>query len=529
MRRDHLLLITLDDDVLQAIFDEFNYILRYDNKVPVIRPRLLPLSCTCKRLREMLAPSIFKQVTNQRPFVRVSEANEFWPTTIWKFIETVSINDEQWSMNFETIAFIIPQLPNLKRVSFRMDQPPPKMLLNAIALAGISILELADVRLDGPALTEIFSHTKLTHLISTVGRRRPMDLNAADELKHTSDILSIVSKTLVYLKISGDLVSFETLARLDWPCLCTLTLIDHIPYGKVIPLPTVIARMPCLRNLHYNFGAVSTGRRIPPIIFWYDGQGSAPLAVTHPHLKSLSLSNIYPAEHTLDHLPQSLRSLRILALRERTRQDLSGPWYPFSPLREEDAFRIIAKAAFLPDLVDLALTLQGLPTPAVIEAVAKSCPGLRFLEISQGDFELHCAESPYSIESLAEPLACLHHLHELRISVGFGSQLTSSLYRGLKDKTPLYRRMEMAGSIFAQKLTNLNTISFSFGNDGCYYRFQEYVVWCRYSIVSGVDGKPPVALADLECLYETSSEPDNNLCGFASKRLPLNATDGSMS
>ncbi|RDB18436.1 hypothetical protein Hypma_000349 [Hypsizygus marmoreus] len=519
MATKSLSLAALDRDVLHTIFDEVNYMLRFDQGIIAVRLGLLPLSGTCKRLREIIAPSIFRRVRNLTRYIYQGDhipGNDYWPPSIWKYIEIVYIygRSAREIETFEVFAPIIPQLPYLKQVHFQIDATPPEVLLRATAAAGISSLEFTHVRLDGPPLTDIFSRLKLTHLLLTVSGWRPRDLNAPEELKYVAHILPMLSTTLTYLKISGDLLGFETLARLDWPCLSTLTLIDRIPDGQHMPLPTVISHMPRLRNLHYNFSATSE-KRIPPIIYWPDSLGAPSLSVTHPQLVSLSMSNIHPTEHALDKLPESLRSLRILALRERGQQSLEGPWYPFSPLRETDALQIIAKAALLPDLIDLSLTLVDLPSPTVIEAIAKSCPGLQFLEISQGDYEHNHTESPYLLESLAKSLAQMRHLRELRISVGFGPQYIGSRFRGLLDKTPLYDRMDTAANIFAQRLENLSVLSFSFANDGDYGGLEGHVIWYRYGIVSGVDGRPPVAKWDLAFPYEVSSEPDSRICGFA--------------
>ncbi|RDB15559.1 hypothetical protein Hypma_004142 [Hypsizygus marmoreus] len=517
MTKDVPTLATLDNDVLFTVFDALKYTLRYDRSVTSTTPCLLPLSSTCKRLRATIAPSIFQRLTNERGMWSECSDNDFWPSTIWKYIETVVVCGDTRSpraMAHEVVASILPKLPSLKRFSFQMESAPPVVLLNAIAVIEIAALEFTNVRLDGPPLTDTFSRLRLTHLLLTASPWRLENLNSTAERKNVADILSTLSNTLVYLKVSGNFISFKTLARLDWPFLQTLTLIDRIPNEIVIPIPTVISQMPHLRNLHYNFGATSE-TYIPPIVYWPENHASASLAATHPCMQSLSLSNICPAEHIMDHLPHGLRSLRILALRERGQQSLLPPWYPFSPLRKEDALRIIARAALLPYLVDLALTLVDLPSPNVLDAVAKSCPKLRILEVSKGDFELEEGDSPYLIQHLIEPLAQLEDLRELRISIGFGSQYIGSPFRGLKDKTPLYRRMDAAGNMFAKMLPKLNFLSFSFGNDGHYSELPDHVIWYKYGIVNGVDGNPPVALLDIESGCEASSEPDDKtLCGF---------------
>ncbi|RDB27536.1 hypothetical protein Hypma_003788 [Hypsizygus marmoreus] len=517
MQSNSVTFSTLNYDILHAICDELIYLYSYQRSFVCRPPCLLPLSMTCRRIRELLAPSIFREVRNRRRLLCNTDDypdNTVWPRNIWKHIELVVLENEgKYSMDIVTVASMIPQLPRLKQVRFEMDVAPPEVLLHATAIAGIRSLVFTKIRLDGPPLTDVFSKSKLTNLLLTVGPYRPRNLDAPCELDHVAGILSILSKTLIYLKISGDLVSFKTLADLDWPCLRTLTLIDHVPYGQVMPLPLVISHMPLLLNLHYNFGATSLGR-IPPIVFWFENQDFASLANTHPCLKSLSMSNVYPPEHTLDELPEGLRSLRILALREQNRETLRGPWYPFSPLREDDAFRILANASLLPNLIDLALTLEDLPSPVLLKAVTEACPRLCNLEISQGLFERKQVESPYSTESLAEPLIRLRFLCDLRISIGFGKQYTGSVFYGLRDKTPLLLRMEAAAQVFACKLTHLNSVSFSFENDGLYAGLRELVIWYRYRITNGGDGKPLIVKPDIETMYQASSEPGPKICGF---------------
>ncbi|KAF5371875.1 hypothetical protein D9615_009582 [Tricholomella constricta] len=373
------------------------------------------------------------------------------------------------------------------------------LLFSTSTISQLKTLELSGSRLDGPSLVHAFSRLRhLSSLIVTIYDERPSDINIVEEHKNIANILQTLGPTLSHLTVAGDLIEFETLATIKWPQLRTLRLVNHVPHGKIIPLPIVVSQMPLLRTLGYDFCAGVEHR--DATIFCHDGEGNLPrLSSVLPGLTSLSISNVQSEDRIVEQLPLSLQALRVVARRD--------PWYPtrksdpyrwhYSSLNEIDTFRWIDAAAKLAYLVELALTLENAPSPTVLAAIASACPQLRILELEQARFEKNYRMSPYTTESLVEALIQLHDLRDLRITMEIGvhnppvrKQSYPPSYASIRAaKRSL---LQEDGLLFAKALRSLESISFLYHNETLSLsRLDRHSVWYKMDVVRGRTGQPP--------------------------------------
>ncbi|RDB24615.1 hypothetical protein Hypma_008239 [Hypsizygus marmoreus] len=469
---------------------------------------IFTLSLVSTTLREITAPLLFKHVKNRRNW-RTTSTNppigEVWPATIWKYIARVDVYDRlspMWpvgDVDFGPLALTLPQLQALRHVCFELEGSPPNILLSAIASARyLNCLEFKNARFDGPSVVQHFSHMPLESLKISIGHIRDENIDVEQEEANVAEILTVLAEQLVHLEISGDLVPFRVLRDAQWPNLLTLLYTDHVPFGDIIPLPAVTSRMPRLQTLGYNFAAAARWYK-PGFTFCPKHAVLSPLlSDTQPHLQVLTMSNIVSDDTIFDQLPPGLRVLRVLALRDDLRysagENKTMPFYPYFPITHRDAYRILDKASQLHHLVELAITLEDCPSPNLMSAVAQSCPGLCILELTQGRYDLNEEESPYTIQSLAQPLMAMKSLHDLRITVWFGEQSAGVRTHATNPEVKI--QIEAAAQVFAEILPQLATISFSFTNLTRYDNTCHPLTWYHVIVRDRLEGCAPVTQFD---------------------------------
>ncbi|RDB26957.1 hypothetical protein Hypma_004996, partial [Hypsizygus marmoreus] len=367
-------------------------------------------------------------------------------------------------INMRALELVLPKLSALNHIRFELAaSPPADLLLSAAAVSTLDAVEFHTARFDGPSLAPTFSQfSQLRSLTLFIGQYRMRDLNQKQELENIKATLNELAGTLVELEMSGDLVGMTTLSTISWPRLRKLVLTNHIPFGKTIPLTTMVAQMSCLRTLGLNFAAVFAWADMTPIKFCFDLDGvpSPPLPSILPHLEVLSISNALPEDPLFEQLPPNLQVLRVLAIRDHS------PGY-YSTLNEAAAFRVIALAGRLP-LFELALNLEKTPSPSILKAIAA----------------ISIPDAPTSLlqASLIRPLHRMRHLRDLRLTVELGPQDDSGAKVVPVERTKIVTRMDTAAQEFAAGLPQLHYISFSFWNSFKFDGITRNLIWYRYGI-----------------------------------------------
>ncbi|KAF5376447.1 hypothetical protein D9615_008690 [Tricholomella constricta] len=485
------MLTSLPSDIVFYIYRQLQLSLRpEDEQNKPKHAELIALSSTCSYLRTIVLPILFKETYNWSVGMCPTDAerdkhyraigqrgemqlpSELWPPTVWPYIQKLHVQNYlrgELRADFMAVQPVLPHLVNLNHLRLLLFYPPPEaLLLSASTLSQLKTLELVCCRLDGPSLLHAFS--RLSHLSSltfTVYDQRPSNINVVEEHKNVADILRSLGPILSHLTIAGDLIDFETLATINWPQLHTLRLVNHVPEGKTIPLPIVVSRMPLLRTLGYDFCAGEEPR--DPTLYCHDGQGNLPfprLSSVLPGLTSLSISNVQTEDKIVEQLPGSLQVLRVVARRDPFY--FCDPWddfrYNYSSLNERNTFRWIDAAAKLTCLMELALTLENAPSPSVLAAIASACPRLRILELEQASFETNSEESPYTTESLIEPLIQLHDLRDLRITMEIGVHNPASKYHPLYESSRHGASTRLAPSVYRSQSYCDNAAPFAMQN-----------------------------------------------------------------
>ncbi|KAJ7217376.1 hypothetical protein C8J57DRAFT_1395853 [Mycena rebaudengoi] len=472
-------LVTLPADVLHLVLallydpwvrDEERG--RYDHEI--CRGRfLLPLSESCRYLREQTLPWIFREVYNWgRP------DGSTWPETLLPFFRTVHIRDRS-IRNPRNIPLssamsgALPMMRSLTNVTLCLDTPVPAELLHALSLAPrLTFLEIHHARFDGTAEYSSLPFATLGSLSMCIagfkGVVRSEDIDRAKETSNVVTLLKNLSHSLAMLQISGDLLSPEFLS-LRWLKLRKFTITEHTP-TPFVPVPDLASQMPALRELSVLYSAdVSrdrdAGDDYPPFRL---GTSSGKLLTSgSPLLASVTLSNLEPTDPIFAQLPRALQSLHLLAMVDGYLPVMGAParlWE--SPLTKTTALIALENISHLADLTELSLTLDDFATAALIHRVASVFPRLRFLALGNSSYLYGAPWLPDVRDSaILEALQHFPLLTHLRICLNFGDLR-------FDPDTPQRR----AAHWLLEGLPNLRTVGFSWEQKWWYYGF-DMLVW----------------------------------------------------
>ncbi|KAG6901673.1 hypothetical protein C0995_009287 [Termitomyces sp. Mi166 len=402
---------------------------------------VIKMSETSVQLRAFALSLLFKEVYNWK---RDAYDGGAWPsTTLTEPFRTVNIYGREYRPKLCTLIddrdllSTLPNLINTSQVKLRFSPYSPKVSI----LPALHTLKLQQRRFDDLKLIEVFVEmrqlsslgltlTELRIVPSVTDTRQEVDWD--QEIQVVSEILQFFFPTLVELELSGDLIELQTF------------------YAEELP------------------------RR--PFIFCSSVEVHPPLSVVLPDLVSLSLSNLQPGEKIVEQLPNGLKVLHVLALRDHKVPDTSPSSY--SGLTDADATTWVDAAAKLPFLLQLSLGLKSVPSPALLAHIARSCPGLEYLELEKEFFEYNDNElSPSILESFVAPLQNLPRLRELRMSVELGPSLVYVHPSGHSSPSKAFiGRAQESAMMFAEKLPKLEFIGFSSGTQNI-RKFGRYCMW----------------------------------------------------
>ncbi|KAG6836011.1 hypothetical protein H0H93_012286 [Arthromyces matolae] len=356
---------------------------------------LVPFSSTSRHFRNVAAPILFEIVDNdQRSWAIPYVGDEIFFTRELRLRDYFNIKayhdytPKTTAVNLNPLRAIAPTLVNLSRLELSLKMPLDQALFKALlSNSCIESLRFKPVRLDGPLLEDIVRDLPLSRisiLSMIVEQDRPRDIVSTEEKNNVRAILKYLSASLTTLEMSGNIVEFPTLAEIQWPQLTHLRMTDRISDGNVIPLSIVVANMPLLRCVSYDFIASLEFQQGP--IF---GGGCETSPSVFSKIEYLSISNVQPRDRLVDELPASLKTLRVLALRYPFRfyEFSQREHHPYTPLNAREVHRWLTAATSLGDLVELALTTKDAPSPALIAQIASACPRLSTLELEQASFE----------------------------------------------------------------------------------------------------------------------------------------------
>ncbi|KAJ7216684.1 hypothetical protein C8J57DRAFT_1396371 [Mycena rebaudengoi] len=447
---------------------------------------LIPLSETCRHMRNEAMQWIFREVYNWSRGDRT-----VWPESLWPFFVEVHLRDRsvrhpQTIPISSNLLDALGMMPSLTKLTLRMDSPLHPDLLQAISLVPhLTSLEIHQARLDGPPLSPNLPFPSLERLMICVSgfdgignegvpSRRGVDYKA--EFANIIALLRAVSINLTVLQVSGDLLC-PSLLSLQWPHLSRFVVTEHTA-TPFIPIPDMIAQMPSLRELAILFSA-DTNRNEeelqPP--FTLGVHTGRPLS---PLLTSVTLSNMEPADPIFKQLPTSLDGLHIMAARDAHlpfQQPRTG--YRQAPLTSTTLPILLQNIARLENLTALSLTLDEPPSSDIIHSIASGFPRLQFLELGHHWFPP--TEDDVCNDALIEPLQRFVFLTELRICLPFET-----------DETQIQQHQDAAAWLM-RALPHLRTISFlaSHETTWCYTGLTSTAWWKYDRSVLFIERLPP--------------------------------------
>ncbi|KAJ7725174.1 hypothetical protein B0H16DRAFT_1594912 [Mycena metata] len=382
---------------------------------PSCGTRIIPLSATCRYLREQTRPRIFHEVSNWSKGAPRADA---WSDALWPFIAEVTLRDRSVrhpnpiALSADVLA-ALPLMPWPNKVVLQLGIPVPSQFLLALASAPqLSSLEILQARLDGPLppLAPL-SFPSLQDLLMCVWKFTAVvssrDVVAEIERENVAAILQSVC--------NGKFLPIH------WPHLRKFAVTEHTP----TPFLTELAVL-------YSADLSCTAGELRPPFTLGVPRGRL-LTERSPRLTSVTLSNLKPDDPVLRQLPSTLEALHAVATWDLYIPESSAPRQTQeSPLTPVTALTAIEHIAHLPQLVELTLTLDHFPTPDLIKIVSDAFPCLRFLELGNSKY-------PFGDElvedvrdfALVESLSRLASLSCLCISLNFwrGVQLNQGRTR----------------------------------------------------------------------------------------------------
>ncbi|KII92622.1 hypothetical protein PLICRDRAFT_37401 [Plicaturopsis crispa FD-325 SS-3] len=503
-------IVSANDDTLMLIIDAILDLtpqrtnLHYGRLLNPVR-NLLPLSLTCKRLREQCLPIIFRQSSSRR--------RRMHPRSIRKYIQTLHLRDSEAvkTISLRGYIFNLSTFPALRRLVLQFSGRPSQMLLRAAStVPTLDDLDIECARFDGPRLFGLSRFTHLRRLALSI--YLPPEPSPNKEVNNVRSYLHSLSPQLEELEVLGDFCGMCTLADTSWPRLHSLTMTGHAPGWDKTDIPTTVARMPCLRTLNMDFSVCrqNPSSNIPPFLYLPRTQcegldvARMPFPEALPHLTSLTLSQVaYPFDAILDHLPERLVSLKVLARKDTIPHSfwderpfiLRSEWRGYNPLSLSTAFRVAHRIAQMPALTELVLSLDCVPPPELVQAISRSCPRLTVLELADkeygqwayGEEQEHGVFS--SLDAMADALCGLRELQTLRISVAYFSPTGQVMLAERDDDlAPFHHFVEM----LAQRMVHLKFVWIT-----ClrYLKWQlssarSVIDWYRYVIYVDGRGRP---------------------------------------
>ncbi|KAG6859619.1 hypothetical protein C0995_006538 [Termitomyces sp. Mi166 len=376
---------------------------------------VIKISETSVQLRAFALSLLFKEVYNWK---RSAYDGGAWPSTVWPYIRTVNIYGREYMpqscvpIDDQDLLSTLPNLINTSQVKLRFSPYSPKgvplsYLLAVSTLPALRTLRLQQRRFDDPKLIEVF--VKMRQLSSlgltlTELKNKPRVTDTRQEVDWDQE-MNVVSEILqFFFPMAGRVGALRRPHRVTDVSAEKMAKTRHTSSRGSHP----ILRMPSLSTLHCNFCAEELPRQ--PFIFCSSVEVHPPLSVVVPNLVSLSLSNLQPGEKIVGQLPNGLKVLRVLALKDHRVPIPNTSPSNYSGLTDVDATTWVDAAAKLPFLVQLSLGLKSVPSPALLVHISRSCPGLEYLELEKEFFE-------YNNNELSPSIVVCHNLFALLSAV----------------------------------------------------------------------------------------------------------------
>ena len=408
----------LDDDSIYLIL----IALCYTDVIQRLK-QLWPLSLTCKRLRALCLPLMFKRVVWPNKHIpNVNDDVPMLPETLWPYIQYVGVSSTSlrkpslipptFDRNFryhysdddyiDELIYAIPRLPRLYTFSVHTLITPPDELIEALfhcptlvnlsfeetplnfhlprtpckSLHTLRFLDGRDLRVSGGPRLFIRSWRESPgrEIYEKIeNERRPSDTLA------TTQILRIHSPFLQHLELASGLTSVRGLVAVTWPLLQTLTLTGPSPLDGE-PILQIIQAMPALRELRILYSVFSSRDTVRWCVYPSIPVGGMtktfPLTLTacSPNLRSLTLSNPRPTDMAFQSIPRTLESLTLPSIYE---------WPHFTKgLDHAFAIRIVRDvSACGARLRELRIFVNSEPNVDLVNTIVESFPALETLHL----------------------------------------------------------------------------------------------------------------------------------------------------
>ncbi|KII92624.1 hypothetical protein PLICRDRAFT_50993 [Plicaturopsis crispa FD-325 SS-3] len=502
-------IVSINDDTLMLIIDAILDLAPqrtnlYYGRLPNPVRNLLPLSLTCKHLRDQCLPIIFREAFSTRKGMQPRNIRKYVMILYLrdKMPDDFDSNDAGKTINLRKYIFNLSTFPALRRLVLEFSRRPSQMLLRAAsAPPTLDDLVIECARLDGPRLSGFSRFTYLRRL--TLSKHLSSEPPPQEELDNVRSYLHILSTQLDELEVSGDFCELRTLADTSWPRLRSLTMTGHVLVWDQTDLPSAVARMPCLRTFHMDFSVYyrSPWFPLPPFLYaprtQREGLDSTRKSFLEalPHLTSLALSNVvYPYDAILDHLPERLVTLKVLARKDpfsyaawdEGAATVIPRWYGHNPVSLSTAFHIVRQTSQMPALTELVLSLDRTPPSELVHEISKSCPHLTVLELVHREYGQMIFGDERG-DAMADALLGLRKLQTLRISVAYVFPNGQMMLADSDNMAPFQHFVEM----LAQRMMKLRFVWITcLRNLRWHIHMGSTIHWYRYVIYVDSRGRP---------------------------------------
>ncbi|KAM5544065.1 hypothetical protein V8D89_002251 [Ganoderma adspersum] len=442
----------LNDDVVTYLL---GFILQAADRSLDGRAALVPLSSTCKWLRNLSKPFIFRMV-HFTVGIAPPTPDFYLPSSLWTYVQQLTIADgcldqtrgrdqlNSPNIHYRTpsyvphlyvcqafigpvIQYILRQMSSLTKLSLRTHMgvvhgPYWTFLRFALSLPRLRDFEMTGLTFcpvilpDETLELEDGSLAPLTAFRYEAILTRDRTFALSVEKDALSLVLAKIHRSLTTLALPSEPAPIALMSSVDWPNLRELKLRGMRWPQPSTPLVLLFANMPRLRSLVLELRIPDEG---DPEAVWPRGLPPG-MTFPWPKLEELTVANPHPADGLFAHLPPSLRKLALPSCPRKCVEE----WLWLC----EDLYPLLPHAFYLLKASDLLGVLERSPISRLehleieYDADEKETDLLRYLAIAfpgLSSLTLYryrrSEETVVRVEELVQPLAPLESLRALSI------------------------------------------------------------------------------------------------------------------
>ncbi|KAI0630112.1 hypothetical protein C8Q77DRAFT_241337 [Trametes polyzona] len=426
------------------------------------------LSCTCKNIRSLCFPALFRYCGVNTGFFT---SDHFIPRHVWSYVQHLTFGGT-WAdiipkgaptddPSLLYLADVLPHMPNLRSVLILPETFPslPEfalvMLLSLPILREFSLQDHVNYGAEN-AGHSTFPVAPLKVLRQVLPHYREHPRRCPDDVRLLVCLTSqrSIQESLEVLELPSEAIPSVQLAAGEWPRLRTVKFTGE-RVSRTPLLGRMLGRMPALEELELKVSSTPWARRAT---FFPPGWGGP---APWPQLRNLTISHPRHSDPLYSHLPTSLQRLSLRCWPRRYMFLLSHEipvmcglgWLPGVP-KSSGMRKLLSQCAVLPKVEELELEYEEDDAECdkdMLNSIPHIFPNLVTLTVLR---YRRPGNAVVPVEVIGKALAPLGHLQNLYLHLDFkGTPLPYSRmteeYIAIEQETARILAQELSSSVKA--------------------------------------------------------------------------------